>query len=320
MEKRDKTDNFMPHDQAVIQERAARAATHLRHCHLCPRKCGVNRLSGQVGFCGIGSRARVFSYGPHFGEEQALVGAKGSGAIFFSGCNLHCVFCQNHEISAGINGHPTGREMEAGELAAVMVALQEQGCANINLVTPSHVVPQILAALAEAVGLGLQIPIVYNSSGYDRVETLALLDGVIDIYMPDCKFFSGEMAARYLQAEDYPLVMKKGIYEMHRQVGDLVCDGQGIAVRGLLVRHLVMPGMVGEAEKIMRFLADEISRQTFVNLMDQYHPCHRAGEFPEINRAIALSEYEQAMQAARRSGLHRFEERHIGRLLALLGK
>ena len=321
MGKREKTDNFTPHDQAVIRERAARAATHLRHCHLCPRKCGVNRLSGQVGFCGIGSRAWVFSYGPHFGEEQALVGAKGSGAIFFSGCNLHCVFCQNHEISAGINGHhAAGREMGGGELAAIMVALQQQGCANINLVTPTHVVPQILAALAEAVGLGLKIPIVYNSSGYDRVETLALLDGVIDIYMPDCKFFSGDKAARYLQAKDYPQVMQKGIYEMHRQVGDLVCDARGIGVRGLLVRHLVMPGMVGEAEKIMRFLADEISRETFVNIMDQYHPCCRAGEFPEINRTIAPSEYEQAMQAARRSGLHRFEQRDIGRLLAMLGK
>ncbi len=210
--------------------------------------------------------------------------------------------------------------MEAGELAKIMIALQEQGCVNINLVTPTHVVPQILAALAEAVGLGLKIPIVYNSGGYDRVETLALLDGIVDIYMPDCKFFSGEKAARYLQAEDYPQVMKKGIYEMHRQVGDLVCDGQGIAVRGLLVRHLVMPGMVGEAEKIMRFLADEISRETFVNIMDQYHPCHRAGEFPEINRTIAPSEYEQAIQAARRSGLHRLEQRDIGQLLAMLGK
>ena len=278
-------------------------------------------MSGQVGYCGIDSRARVFSYGPHFGEEQALVGEKGSGAIFFSGCNLHCVFCQNHEISAGINGHHVaGKEMGARDLAAIMFDLQRQDCVNINLVTPSHVVPQILAALAEAVGLGLKIPIVYNSSGYDRVETLALLDGIIDIYMPDCKFFSGEKAARYLQAKDYPQVMQKGVAEMYRQVGDLVCDAQGIAVRGLLVRHLVMPGMVGEAEKIMRFLAGEISRETFVNIMDQYHPCHRAGEFPEINRTLAPSEYEQAMQAARRSGLHRFEQRDIGRLLAMLGK
>ena len=320
MGKREKIDNFTPHDQAVIRERAVKAAIHLRHCRLCPRKCRVNRLAGQVGFCGIGSRARVFSYGPHFGEEQPLVGAKGSGAIFFSGCNLHCVFCQNHEISGGINGHLAGREMKAGELAKIIIALQEQGCANINLVTPTHVVPQILAALAEAVALGLKIPIVYNSSGYDRVETLAILDGIIDIYMPDCKFFSEVKAARYLQAKDYPQVVKKGIYEMHRQVGDLVCDARGIGVRGLLVRHLVMPGMVGEAEKIMSFLADEISRETFVNIMDQYHPCHRAGEFPEINRTIAPSEYEQAMQAARRSGLHRFEQRDIGRLLALLRK
>ena len=321
MGKRGKTDNFILHDQAVIRERSALAADILEYCRLCPRKCGVNRLSGQVGFCGIGSRVRVFSYGPHFGEEKALVAGQGSGAIFFSGCNLQCVFCQNHEISMA-SRHRREKEQELGyrELAAIMLDLQQQGCANINLVTPTHVVPQILAALAEAVGMGLNIPIVYNSSGYDCVESLRLLDGIIDIYLPDCKFFSREKAARFLQAKDYPQVMRKAVAEMHRQVGDLVCDAQGRAVRGLLVRHLVMPGMVGETEKIMQFLAEKISCETFVNVMDQYHPCHRAREFSEINRMIAPYEYSQAVQAAREAGLHRFEQRDISRLLAIFGR
>jgi len=321
MEKSKKTDNFAPHDQRMIRKRAAQAAGLLERCYLCPRKCGVNRLSGQVGFCGIGSRARVCSYGSHFGEEQALVGQKGSGAIFFSGCNLQCVFCQNHEISVAVQKHQVpGNELDDGELAAIMLDLQQQGCANINLVTPTHVLPQILAALAEAVGRGLDIPIIYNTSGYDSVASLRLLDGIVDCYMPDCKMFSEKKAARYLRAKDYPQVMQKAVVEMHRQVGDLVCDDQGMAVRGLLVRHLVMPGMVGETGEIMRFLAEEISRDTFVNLMDQYHPCHRAGEFPEINRSLEPHEYEQAMQAARSSGLYRFEQRDIGRLLAMLAR
>lgn len=321
MGKREKTDNFTFHDQAVIWERSARAADNLESCRLCPRKCGVNRLSGQVGFCGIGSRARVFSYGPHFGEEKALVAGQGSGAIFFSGCNLQCVFCQNHEISiVSRNQREKDQELGSKDLAAIMLDLQQQGCANINLVTPTHVVPQILAALAEAVGMGLTIPIVYNSSGYDCVESLRLLDGIVDIYMPDCKFFSREKATRFLQTKDYPQVMRKAVVEMHRQVGDLVCDAQGMAVSGLLVRHLVMPGMVGETEKIMQFLAEKISSETFVNIMDQYHPCHRAREFSEINRMLDPYEYKQAMQAAREAGLHRFEQRDISRLLAIFGR
>jgi putative pyruvate formate lyase activating enzyme len=201
-----------------------------------------------------------------------------------------------------------------------MLRLQEQGCANINLVTPTHVVPQILAALAEAVRMGLHIPLVYNTSSYDSVESLGLLDGIIDIYLPDCKFFSEEKSVRYLQVKDYPQVMRNAVVEMHRQVGDLVCDDQGMAVKGLLIRHLVMPGMVEETRAIMRFLAEEISRESFVNVMDQYHPCHRAHECPEINRSLEPYEYEQAMQAAREAGLHRFEKRDIGRLLAMLGR
>ncbi|HHB76998.1 MAG TPA: radical SAM protein [Desulfobulbus sp.] len=307
------------HDLGLIGERAEQAASHLEHCQLCPRKCGVNRLAGQVGFCGIGFRARVFSHGPHFGEEAALVGKKGSGAIFFSGCNLQCVFCQNFDISmAQKNGSVQGDELTSRELAAIMLQLQEQGCANINLVTPSHVVPQILAALQEAVSLGLHIPLVYNTSSYDRVKTLRLLDGIIQIYMPDCKVYSEDKAARYLQAKDYPSVMRAAVAEMHRQAGDLLCDERGQAVRGLVVRHLVMPGMAEETGAIMRFLAEKISPETFVNVMDQYHPGHRADDYPEINRCLESREFEQAMRVARKAGLHRFERRNIGRLLALL--
>jgi putative pyruvate formate lyase activating enzyme len=319
MGKRKKQNNLGMHDLKLIRERARQAVVHLEHCRLCPRRCGVNRLAGQVGFCGIGSRARVFSHGPHFGEETALVGEQGSGAIFFSGCNLQCVFCQNFDISmVQKDGSVQGDELTSRDLAAIMLQLQEQGCANINLVTPSHVVPQILAALQDAVGMGLHIPLVYNTGSYDRVKTLRLLDGIIQIYMPDCKVYSEDTAARYLQAKDYPSVMRGAVREMHRQVGDLVYDEQGLAVRGLLVRHLVMPGMAEETRAIMRFLAEEISPETFVNVMDQYHPCHRAHEYTEINRCPEPREYEQAMRVARQAGLHRFEQRNIGRLLALL--
>ena len=215
----------------------------LGQCTICPRNCGVNRLQGETGFCGVGSKVRVASYGPHFGEESVLVGTGGSGAIFFSGCNLQCVFCQNEDISIPTpDDQRIDEEMESRQLARIMLELQERGCRNINLVTPSHVVPQILDALQEAVSEGLSLPIVYNSSGYDLLETLHLLDGLIDIYMPDYKFWSAESAGRYLQAKDYPQVAQQAIAEMHRQVGDLVLNQQGEAVRGLLVRHLVMPG------------------------------------------------------------------------------
>ncbi len=293
----------------------------LEQCKICPRKCGVNRLQGEKGFCGVGSKVRVASYGPHFGEESVLVGTGGSGAIFFSGCNLQCVFCQNEDISIpDPHNHRVEEEMESRQLAKIMIGLQVRGCTNINLVTPSHVVPQILAALQEAVSLGLNLPIVYNSSGYDLVETLQLLDGIVDIYMPDCKFWSTASAGRYLQAKEYPQVAQQAIAEMHRQVGDLVLNQQGEAVRGLLVRHLVMPGLLEETEGIMKFLADTISRETYINVMDQYRPCYRAGEFPEINRSLHAAEYDRAMELARKTGLHRLEKRDLARLLALLSQ
>ncbi len=303
-----------------LRERVREARAMLSPCRVCPRGCGVDRLAGKPGVCRTGRRARVASYGPHFGEESPLVGDRGSGAIFFAGCNLLCVFCQNEEIShPDTAGDAAPDAVEAGQLAAVMLALQEQGCHNINLVTPSHVVPQILEALEPAVEQGLRLPLVYNSSGYDSVETLRLLEGIVDIYMPDIKFWHDATAARYTGVSDYATVARRAVREMQRQVGDLELDRNGIAVRGLLVRHLVMPGQAEETAAIVRFLAGEISAATYVNIMDQYHPCARAGEFPEIDRTITADEYRQAMQAAREAGLHRFDERDWARLLRQLG-
>lgn len=270
---------------ARITDSADRALWLLESCYLCPRNCGVNRLAGEVGLCKMGYQIQVAAYGPHFGEEASLVGKKGSGAIFFVGCNLHCVFCQNAEISSGVE---EGITMDASQLAGIMLDMQDKGCCNINLITPSHLVPQILDALQEAVCKGLVIPIVYNSSGYDSVETLRLLDGIVSIYMPDCKFWLAESAAKYLGAVDYPEVMRKALLEMYRQVGDLVMNEQGVAVQGLLVRHLVMPGFLDETETILQFLAAEISKDTFVHVMDQYQPCHREAEFSELNKTAAI--------------------------------
>ena len=256
----------------------------------------------------------VSSYARHFGEESPLVGTGGSGTIFITNCNLLCVFCQNYDISH------LGQGLEAsdGQFASMMVSLQRQGCHNINFVTPSHVVPQILAALPKAIGKGLQVPLVYNSSGYDSVETLKLLDGVFDIYMPDFKFWEGESAKRYARAPDYPEKARAALKEMYRQVGDLQLDDDGIAVKGLLVRHLVMPGARQETREIMGFLANEISKQTYVNVMDQYRPCGRAGDFPPIDRQPTHAEYQDAMAAASEVGLTRLDERDWARILRKL--
>ncbi|MCF6187715.1 MAG: radical SAM protein [Desulfobulbaceae bacterium] len=328
MAKKEKiNDRYFESGRSLLPGRSRQATALLEHCMLCPRRCGVNRLQGETGFCGIGRKARIAAYGPHFGEESVLVGSTGSGAIFFGGCNLQCVFCQNEDISilhdheGNIDAHggdAGGEAVDGRQLAMIMLELQEKGCLNINLVTPSHVVPQILEALAEAAAMGLTLPLVYNTSAYDSVETLQLLDGIVDIYMPDCKFQRKESAARYLGAPDYPQVMQQAIVEMHSQVGDLICGRQGEAVRGLLVRHLVMPGLLEETAQIMQFLAHKVSSETFVNVMDQYRPCYRAAEFAELNRVLRPDEYEQAMEMARKAGLHRFEERDFGRLLALL--
>ena len=297
----------------IIEESTKR----LSPCMVCPRHCRVDRLAGEKGVCRTGSRAIVSSYAPHFGEESPLVGSGGSGTIFFTNCNLLCLFCQNYEIS-----HlGQGIETDSGQLASMMVSLQRQGCHNINFVTPSHVVPQIVAALPKAVDKGLTIPLVYNSSGYDSPETLKLLEGIIDIYMPDFKFWHQETAKRYAKAPDYPEVARQALLEMHRQVGDLVVGDDGVAVRGLLVRHLVMPGGLDETGEIMRFLAQEISRDTYVNVMDQYRPCGKAYECPPIDRRLTNEEYREALRSAKDAGLHRLDEKDwFGIFRRLLGE
>ena len=295
----------------VLQERAEQAVAALAECRLCPRECGANRLEDKRGVCRTGRRAVVCSYSPHFGEEDPLVGQMGSGTIFFSHCNLACVFCQNWEISH----EGEGREVEAAELAEMMLYLQRQGSHNINFVSPSHVVAQILEALAIAAEQGLQVPLVYNTGGYDKVETLKLLDGLVDIYMPDLKWASTENAARYSKAADYPQVARAAVLEMHRQVGDLVMDARGIASRGLLVRHLVMPHDLAGTRELMRFLARYVSKDTYVNVMAQYRPCGQAHRYPEIARRITAEEYEAAVKAALEEGLHRLDERRGVRFL-----
>jgi len=291
--------------RGALRERAREAVERMRRCRLCPRECAVNRLEGEQGFCQTGRKAMVSSAGPHFGEESPLVGSHGSGTIFFSSCNLLCSFCQNYDISHLREGAEVGPDA----LAGAMLQLARGGCHNINLVTPSHVVPQILEALVPAVEGGLDVPLVYNTGGYDSVETLRLLDGVVDIYMPDFKFWDNAWAERFCYAGDYRERATEALREMHRQVGDLEIDEAGVAVRGLLVRHLVMPGGVAGTEEVMRFLAAEISRDTYVNVMDQYRPCWEANKTPAINRRITGKEYEEALDMARKAGLHRLDNR-----------
>ena len=301
--------------EGKLDGRIAEAQQRLSPCRVCPRHCKVDRLSDEKGICQTGVKAVVSSYAPHFGEESPLVGSGGSGTIFFTHCNLLCIFCQNYEIS-----HlGQGIEADPGQLAAMMVSLQRQGCHNINFVTPSHVVPQILAALPKAIEKGLTVPLVYNSSGYDSLETLKLLEGIVDIYMPDFKFWDKDLAKRYAKAPDYPEVAQKAILEMYRQVGDLVMDDEGVAVKGLLVRHLVMPGSLEETREILRFLAREVSVDTYVNVMDQYRPCGEACHCPPIDRTLTGGEYQQALKLARDAGLQRLDEKDWLRILRKLG-
>jgi putative pyruvate formate lyase activating enzyme len=288
---------------SALQERVQQAAHHLAHCDLCPRRCGIDRLSGRTTPCRSGARALVYSYGPHHGEEHPLSGTRGSGTIFFSGCNLSCVFCQNWELSQGRGGQEASDE----ELARMMLELQEKGCHNINLVTPSHVVPQILGALAIAAAGGLNLPLVYNTGGYDSPRALALLDGVIDIYMPDMKFADSATARPFVGVPDYAEVNRAAVSEMHRQVGDLILDAEGVARRGLLVRHLVLPQNAGGTDAVLSYLAREISVETYINLMDQYRPCYRADEYPPLDRRPTRAEFREAVAVARALGLHRLD-------------
>jgi len=267
----------------------------------------VNRIENRAAVCKTGRQARVASHFPHLGEEDCLRGWRGSGTIFFSWCNLRCVFCQNFDVSH----EGAGGEVSPGQLTGMMLELQARGCHNINLVTPEHVVPQILEALPAAVERGLRLPLVYNTSAYDGMESLRLMDGIVDIYMPDFKCWNAEASLRYLRAREYPEVARAAIREMHRQVGDLVLDERGLARRGLLVRHLVMPGGLAGTTEVARFLAEEISIHTYVNVMDQYRPAGRVsgGDFQEIARPISPGEYADAVRAMLGAGLHRLDHR-----------
>ncbi|KKA27107.1 hypothetical protein TD95_001126 [Thielaviopsis punctulata] len=315
-------EDYTPRYQLLSSVDAAtkkgQAYDHLAKCNLCPRKCGVNRFTSR-GFCLIGEKVAVNVIAPHFGEEPCLQGHHGSGAVFFSGCNLRCVFCQNYDIAHTVNG----QELTPEELAEWFVKLQDMGNVhNINLVTPEHVVPQVVLAILHAADLGLRIPIVYNTSAFDSPESLVLLDGLVDIYMPDFKVWSPATSRRLLKADDYAATARETIKEMHRQVGDLCFTGDGLAKSGLLVRHLVMPGQAAEGSAIMKFLADEISRDCFVNLMEQYFPRAHVGKksrgkesgtqkegqtrYAEINRPVKMSEVELVREAAEKAGLWRF--------------
>jgi len=291
-----------------LEDRVQAAYRRLQECDICPRRCGVNRRRDELGACRTGEHALVSSIAPHFGEEAPLVGYGGSGTIFFTWCNLHCQYCQNDAISQLGEGEPVAPQ----SIADGMLALQHGGCHNVNLVSPTHVVPQILAATLLAAEGGLHIPLVYNTGGCDSLETLALLDGVVDIYMPDMKYAEAAIAERYSQVRDYPAINQMAVREMHRQVGDLAMDERGIAQRGLLVRHLVLPdGLAGTAD-IVRFLA-ALSPHTYLNLMDQYRPCYQAHSLPPLDRRTTAAEYHEAVRLAHEAGLHRLDDRARGR-------
>lgn len=284
-----------------LARRAETAWRMLERCRLCPRVCGANRLVDERGECATGRRAVVASAHLHFGEEPPLVGWGGSGTIFFTHCNMHCQHCQNYDISQ----LGEGVEVETEELAAMMLRLQQAGAHNINLVTPSHVVPQILAAVAQAAAAGLCIPLVYNTGGYDAVPALRLLDGVVDIYMPDAKYADEDTARQLSQVKHYPRVNRRALREMHRQVGDLIVDEHGVARRGLIVRHLVLPAGLAGTRQVLRFLAEDLSLDTYLNVMAQYRPCYHAGTFPALCQRITPDEYQQAVATALSFGLHR---------------
>ncbi len=296
--------------QGQLEDRVEAALAELAMCRVCPRDCDVNRLEDETALCHTGRHARVASAFPHFGEEDCLRGYRGSGTIFFAFCNLRCVFCQNWDISQA----PAGDEMAADEIATLMLRLQDMGCHNVNFVTPEHVAPQVVEAIAVAVPKGLRVPIVYNTSAYDSLASLRLMDGLVDIYMPDFKFWNPDSARRLARAKDYPEVARAAIAEMHRQVGVLRVGPDALARRGLLVRHLVMPNQLDESAAIFEWLADEVSPDTYVNIMGQYRPEHRVPgneRYADINRRPSRDEMERAYQAAADAGLWRFDERRV---------
>ena len=288
-----------------LKSRVVEAYRRLESCNICAHKCGANRLEGELGVCRTTDRAKVSSYGPHLGEEDPLRGWRGSGTIFFTRCNLRCQYCQNHDISQTDHGS----EVTPQELAVMMLELQERGCHNINFVSPSHVVPQILAGLLIAAQTGLSVPLVYNTGGYDSLETLALLDGIIDIYMPDMKYANSRIGLHYSKIRNYPDVNQAAVKEMHRQVGDLQINEDGVATKGLLVRHLVLPNGLAGTDQVVRFLAEEISLNTYLNLMDQYRPAHKANQYPKLIRPITKNEFQHALNCAQEAGLKRLDKR-----------
>ncbi|MEE9502316.1 MAG: hypothetical protein V3V48_09595 [Candidatus Aminicenantaceae bacterium] len=300
--------SFMPaylktHRAGLLEDKIAKAQRLLESCSVCPRDCKVNRKKGETGFCRAGFLPKVSSSSPHFGEEQPLVGIHGSGTIFLTHCNLGCLFCQNYSIS-----HlDEGEEISIEQLSRMMVTMQSLSCHNINFVSPTHYVPQILAALPYAIALGLSVPLVYNTGSYDSVETLELLDGIFDIYMPDFKYSTEEVAEEYSQARDYPRVAKQAIKEMFRQVGDLVLDDRGIALRGLLIRHLVLPSGLAGTQDVMQFLSQDISKNTYVNIMAQYYPCGDIPPGSPLSRRISKLEYLQAVEIAKKEGITRLD-------------
>ncbi len=306
----------------ALRSRAERAVASLESCTACPRDCKVNRLENRWAACMTGRHAVVTSAFPHMGEEDCLRGWNGSGTIFFGHCNLRCVFCQNFDISQSLTPGPPREDPRTGkhtgtpgvspeDLAGMMLALQKQGCHNINFVTPEHVVPQLLEALVPAVERGLRLPIVYNTSAYDALESLVLLDGIVDIYMPDVKLFDPELSRRYLRARDYPEAAKAALLEMHRQVRFLQIDDAGLARRGVLIRHLVMPGLPEESRSILEWIARELGPETYVNVMAQYRPGGKVGPdtFPELDRPLGMEEYRAALAAAKAAGLRRLDSR-----------
>lgn len=287
-----------------LSERIEAARALLQNCRVCPRQCGVNRLIGEIGTCHTGKLAAVSSYGPHFGEEAPLVGKHGSGTIFFTNCNLRCIFCQNYSISQ----LGEGTEIRKENLAEIMLSLQAKGCHNINLVSPTHVIPQILEALEIGADLGLRLPLVYNSGGFDCVETLRILDGIVDIYMPDMKYSDTTIASELSGIENYPSVNRAAVKEMHRQVGDLQVDDQGIAIRGLIIRHLVLPHKLAGTNATIDFISKEISKNSYVNIMNQYRPCYKAFQVQKLDRPLVQREYNEAIELAQQAGLNRLDK------------
>ncbi|MBM3253057.1 MAG: radical SAM protein [Candidatus Omnitrophica bacterium] len=289
-------------DKLKILERALDTFNRiLERCWLCPRKCGVNRLNGEKGFCKSAKEIYISSFGPHFGEEKVLVGRFGSGTIFFTGCNLGCVYCQNYTISQLYEGY----RISERELADIMLSLQQKGCHNINLVTPTHLVPQIMRALYYAIKEGLTVPLVFNCGGYESLSIIQMLKGIIDIYMPDIKYWESSASEQFSNAKDYPLIAKTAVKEMYNQVGDLLIDKEGVAYKGLLIRHLVLPNNLAGSKEILEFISTHISKYSFINIMDQYRPCFEAFKYPQLSRSITIEEYKRVIELAHSYGLKR---------------